>query len=254
MAVNSSLNEQPRKTIYRIAKNSENSFEIPEDVINDKNLSLKAKGLYCFMLSKPKDFRFWDAELEKYSASGISVVKSAIKELKKAGYVRRQPIKNEEGKVVSWETVVYDEKFSVFPNKDIKRNNRSTNKNKPGAYRSWAAAKLRCFYERNSSYKNYGGRGITMCLRWRNDFEAFLKDMGERPEKTSIDRIDNDGHYSCGKCKECKDNNWKMNCRWATAKQQNENRISTVESAKSKVSEIPESETSEFSVNERNQK
>ena len=65
---------------------------------------------------------------------------------------------------------------------------------------------------KNISYKNYGGRGIRVCKKWRS-FDAFLKDMGRRPSRShSLDRENNDGHYT------------PKNCRWATRKQQNQNR------------------------------
>ena len=78
-------------------------------------------------------------------------------------------------------------------------------------YRSWASMIQRCTNEKRHNYAYYGGRGITVCVRWR-DFDAFLADMGERPDGTTLDRIDNEGNYEPG------------NCEWATPKQQSNNR------------------------------
>jgi hypothetical protein len=82
-------------------------------------------------------------------------------------------------------------------------------------YRTWRAMHTRCRYPTAVGYKNYGGRGIKVCEYW-GDFSNFLKDMGERPSGTSIDRINPDGDYEPG------------NCRWATAKEQAANKRRTV--------------------------
>lgn len=84
-------------------------------------------------------------------------------------------------------------------------------------FNSWSSMRDRCSRETAPAYSNYGGRGIKVCERWQHSFENFLADMGERPEGTTLDRIDPFGDYEPG------------NCQWSTPTEQARNRRKTHE-------------------------
>jgi len=81
-------------------------------------------------------------------------------------------------------------------------------------YRAWLKMKERCYDKNNISYKYYNRQdgNIIVCDRWLNSFENFYEDMGRKPDKKSLDRINNDDNY------------YKENCKWSSAKEQANNR------------------------------
>lgn len=97
--------------------------------------------------------------------------------------------------------------------KALTTHGQSLYKNVTSEYNTWNRMKGRCNNPKNSAYKDYGGRGIKVCERWMNSFEAFFEDMGPKPGKGySIERKNNNGNYEPG------------NCRWATITDQNKNK------------------------------
>jgi len=107
----------------------------------------------------------------------------------------------------------------IVPEQQISKKN-DTLTNKERSRRIYRGIINRCYNKNNERYKDYGGRGITVCERWldkNNGFENFFKDMGSRPgTKYQLHRIDNDENY----CPE--------NCRWVSPKQNSRNRRNTI--------------------------
>lgn len=86
-------------------------------------------------------------------------------------------------------------------------------------YRIWTAMRQRCNNPKNTHYERYGGRGIKVCDRWNSSFENFIADMGYTPTPLhTLDRVNNDGNYE------------PSNCKWATRKEQAQNRTNNPKS------------------------
>jgi hypothetical protein len=76
---------------------------------------------------------------------------------------------------------------------------------------SWLNMRQRCLNPAHQSYPSYGGRGITVCDRWKDNYDAFYTDMGPRPKGMTLERVDNEQGYD------------PFNCVWATRKTQSRN-------------------------------
>lgn len=85
-------------------------------------------------------------------------------------------------------------------------------------YLCWRNMRNRCNNPKNKDFKYYGGRGVSICVRWQK-FSNFLEDMGEQPLGLTIERLDNNGNYE------------KDNCTWATMAQQSLNKTTSIRHA-----------------------
>ena len=97
-------------------------------------------------------------------------------------------------------------------NRDRLTHGHTRNRRFTPEYRAWSSMKTRCLNPNSHRWEEYGGRGITICQRWLNSFEAFFTDMGRRPRGHCLDRKNPNGNYN------------KRNCRWVTKLVSNQNR------------------------------
>lgn len=119
----------------------------------------------------------------------------------------------------------HEERFKKYGDTSIVHTSKRHGMSFTSEYQAWAEMKRRCKSTHRKTAERYYHRKIIVCEWWDSKFENFYMDMGEKPSsRHSLDRINNDMNYSCGHCSECLENGWEANCRWATYKEQCNNK------------------------------
>ncbi|MFV1027487.1 DnaD domain protein [Bacillus tropicus] len=172
---------------FRVNK-SKNYTTINNTGLRDERLSWKAKGILAYILSLPDDWVFYMEEISTHAKDGIDSLRVGMKELKKYGYVRRFPVKNEKGKITNWETIIYEvpqvenphmekpqvevpfvENPTLLSTKELSTNKQNTNKQNTNIQSS---SSIFSFYENNFGILNsFIAENIS---QWVNDTSEEL--------------------------------------------------------------------------------
>ena len=108
-------NERDKRTIFRVSKNKDNPYvQINKTCLNDPSLSLKAKGLLSYLLSKPDDWVVHRSEVLKHCTDGKDSLQTAINELKNSGYLKIVPEKDKKGIIIGWATNVFESPQTIL--------------------------------------------------------------------------------------------------------------------------------------------
>ncbi|HDR8145080.1 TPA: DnaD domain protein [Bacillus cereus] len=157
---------------FRVNK-SKNYTTINNTGLRDERLSWKAKGILAYILSLPDDWVFYMEEISTHAEDGIDSLRVGMKELKKYGYVRRFPVKNEKGKITNWETIIYEVPFvenpTLLSTKELSTKELSTNKQNINIQSN---SSIFSFYENNFGILNtFIAESIS---QWVNDTSEEL--------------------------------------------------------------------------------
>lgn len=110
----------------RTEKNRNNPYVmINKTALDDDNLSWKAKGIWCYLMSKPDGWKCQVEDLKKHSKDGTDSVKAGLRELREYGYMIKRPIKNDKNIIIEWEEILFeipqDEAKEIFANQEVRR-------------------------------------------------------------------------------------------------------------------------------------
>ena len=95
--------------IIRVKKDKDNPyFMMNRTAMEDENLSFKSKGIFSYLMSKPDDWKCQVEDLKKHAKDGRDSIYAGLKELRKFGYLIKRPVKNNKGKIIAWEEILFE--------------------------------------------------------------------------------------------------------------------------------------------------